>query len=290
MKNLRALLSPRFEAEKLAASTPDLKILSQRIAAHILHGPHATRKAGSGEAFWQYREYIAGDAPNSIDWRQSAKTDRIFIRQKEQYKAQRHLFWVQRNTNMDFCSNKNLLSKKQAAGVIALALALLHTRGGELIGFAEQGSAGHSERSLQNFENILFQPNDSVLPNDHIVLPKSCGIVLVGDFLSPPEEIERSLTALGRQTRNGTVIQILDPAELSLPYQGRAIFENGPARVLVNNVRDIAAEYAERIEMHNVMLKSIISKLGWHYTQYVTSHDPAALLLGLWKKSMEAQR
>jgi hypothetical protein len=60
--------------------------------------------------------------------------------------------------------------------------------------------------------------------------------------------------------------------------------------VLVNNVRDIAAEYAERIEMHNVMLKSIISKLGWHYTQYVTSHDPAALLLGLWKKSMEAQR
>jgi hypothetical protein len=224
MKNLRALLSPRFEAEKLAASTPDLKILSQRIAAHILHGPHATRKAGSGEAFWQYREYIAGDAPNSIDWRQSAKTDRIFIRQKEQYKAQRHLFWVQRNTNMDFCSNKNLLSKKQAAGVIALALALLHTRGGELIGFAEQGSAGHSERSLQNFENILFQPNDSVLPNDHIVLPKSCGIVLVGDFLSPPEEIERSLTALGRQTRNGTVIQILDPAELSLPYQGRGDF------------------------------------------------------------------
>lgn len=289
MNAARAIFKPRFLAERLAAQTPDLKLIAQRIAAQTMSGHHAARKAGSGESFWQYREYIAGDAPNAIDWRQSAKTDRIFIREKEQHKAQTHIFWTQRDASMDFVSSKKLLSKHQAASVLALALALLYSREGELIGFAGEGTPGHSERSLQSFEHILFAHADAALPAPSIKIKQSCGLTLIGDFLSPIEEIEAALSPLAQRTRNGVLIQVLDPAEIDLPYAGRVIFENGEQRVLMNNVRDIADEYHERITAHNFALSTLCKKLGWQYEQHVTNTDPAAIMLNLWKRSLSVE-
>lgn len=286
MKNPRAFFNLRFEAEKLAAGAPDLKIISQKIAAGVLHGPHATRRAGGGESFWQYREYVSGDTPGSIDWRQSAKGERVFVREKEQFRAQSHLFWIQREPGMDFCSDKNLLSKRQTAQVIALTLALLHARGGEIVGMAGRGGAGHSGRAMQAFETALEENDPAALPASGLRVPADCNLVLIGDFLSPVSDIERSLEPLAHRTRNATILQILDPAEVRLPYKGRIVFErpgHGP-EVLINNAGDVAQAYNERIAGHNAQVKALAARLGWNMRLHLTSDDPAVMLAQLWRQ------
>ena len=70
-------------AERDAAHLPDMQLRAEKAAQSIFNADHNQHKTGTGEKFWQYREYIFGDRPQDIDWRQSAKGDRIYIRQKE---------------------------------------------------------------------------------------------------------------------------------------------------------------------------------------------------------------
>ena len=158
------LLNLRSKAEETAADIPDIRRIATETAFHVLHGANPRKRAGAGETFWQFREYQPGDMPRDIDWRQSAKTDRVYIRQKEHHTAQSCLFWLKRNADMGFRSDKALHSKGEAGAVIALCLALLHSRGGEMIGFAGHGRAGHSEKTLREFEQAIVSENAEPLP------------------------------------------------------------------------------------------------------------------------------
>src|SRR3546814_6131026 len=78
----------RHRAEQLAATLPPLLVAAERVAATVAQGVHGRRRVGQGETFWQYRHYDFGDQPQSIDWRQSAKSDMVFVRQMEWEAAQ----------------------------------------------------------------------------------------------------------------------------------------------------------------------------------------------------------
>ena len=49
---------------------------------------HGRRRVGTGETFWQYRRYEIGDSATMIDWRQSGKTQPVFVRENEWEAAQ----------------------------------------------------------------------------------------------------------------------------------------------------------------------------------------------------------
>lgn len=280
---MRNVLNLRPEAEKAAAQIPDIKQLAVQSAYHILHGANPQRKAGAGESFWQFREYQPGDVPREIDWRQSAKTDRIYIRQSEHYTAQICLFWAKRNIDMAFQSSGTPYSKAQAASVLSLALALLHSRAGEMIGFAGQGRPGHSEKTLQTFEHSLGENDASTLPSS-LNLPKNAAFYALSDFLETPEEIEATFSPLSGRTKNAWLIQVLDPAEIALPYAGRVLFEDMAEshKMLVNNAVDIRAEYKQRIQNHMLTIRELCSKWGWRYAMHPTDRAFTHTLRTIW--------
>ncbi|MGI9464795.1 MAG: DUF58 domain-containing protein, partial [Aestuariivirgaceae bacterium] len=72
-------LKTRQSAEHIADAFPPLLIAADRIANAVVHGMHGRRRAGPGEDFWQYRPYSPGDAAQTIDWRKSARSDRVLI-------------------------------------------------------------------------------------------------------------------------------------------------------------------------------------------------------------------
>lgn len=273
----------RTEAERTASQLPDIKRLAVRTAFHILHGNNPQRRAGSGDAFWQFREYQPGDMPRDIDWRQSAKTDRVFIRQKEQHSAQTCLIWAKRNADMTFQSEGAKYSKQYAAAVIGLTLALLHSRMGELIGFTATGRAGHSEKKLQEFEQTLVEKTPEPLPSA-FQMPKHAHFYAISDFLEPPTEIEAAFSGHGARTQNGAFIQVLDPAELELPYEGRILFEDMQAqkRQLVSNAVDIRQEYAERVQEQIEAVRNLSMKWGWKYVLHRTDAPFEDTLKTLW--------
>ncbi len=59
----------RHQAEALAGRLPPLLVAAERVAATVVQGVHGRRRVGSGDSFWQFRPYAAGDSTTRIDWR-----------------------------------------------------------------------------------------------------------------------------------------------------------------------------------------------------------------------------
>ena len=80
-------------AEALGARLPPLLVAAERVAATVAQGVHGRRRVGQGDSFWQFRPFLPGDATNRIDWRQSARSERIFVRETEWEAAQTVALW-----------------------------------------------------------------------------------------------------------------------------------------------------------------------------------------------------
>ena len=114
-----------LEAEKLAARLPPLLVEAERLSSIVGLGVHGRRKAGSGETFWQFRRYTQGDGTNAIDWRQSAKSQHLFVREREWEAVEAVWFWCDTSAGMHFASDRNISTKFDRASLLALALASL---------------------------------------------------------------------------------------------------------------------------------------------------------------------
>ena len=93
-----------LRAEALGATLPPLLVAAERVASTVAQGVHGRRRVGQGDSFWQFRPYQAGDAPGRIDWRQSAKSARTFVRETEGEAAQTVHVWRDDSAWMDWQS------------------------------------------------------------------------------------------------------------------------------------------------------------------------------------------
>ena len=78
----------QHRAEQAAAALPPLLVAANRVASTVAQGVHGRRRVGQGETFWQFRQYQPGDAAQRIDWRESAKSQRLYVRETEWEAAQ----------------------------------------------------------------------------------------------------------------------------------------------------------------------------------------------------------
>ena len=67
----------RHRAEQAGSALPPLLVAAERVAATVAQGIHGRRRVGQGETFWQFRQYQPGYAATRIDWRESAKSQRL---------------------------------------------------------------------------------------------------------------------------------------------------------------------------------------------------------------------
>ena len=68
-------------SEKIASLLPSLLSHSSILLKSLYEGLHSTRFAGKGENFWQYKEYTQGESVINIDWRKSASSKKILVKQ-----------------------------------------------------------------------------------------------------------------------------------------------------------------------------------------------------------------
>ena len=98
-------------AEQLASTLPPLLVAAQRVAATVAQGVHGRRRVGQGETFWQYRRYLPGDSVRMVDWRRSAKSDQVFVRETEWEAAQTVWLWRDTSASMRWRSRRDLPEK-----------------------------------------------------------------------------------------------------------------------------------------------------------------------------------
>ena len=282
-------------AEALGAHLPPLLVAAQRVAATVAQGMHGRRRVGQGESFWQFRPFVEGDSIARIDWRQSAKSDRAFVRETEWEAAQTVVLWRDPSAAMRWRSRLAPTDKHARAGLLLLALAALLLRGGERVSLLGHrpvtGKAG-----LDALADTLARdtPEGSGLP-PLAAIPRHAKLVLIGDFLSPVEEIQRRIAGFAAIPVSGHLLQVLDPAEASLPFDGRIRFRGLPPgdvfdgsqgkaaqEMLVPRVGDIRALYLDRLAAHQAALAGLAATAGFSIAVHHTDRQPEAALLGLY--------
>lgn len=271
-------------AEAAAARLPPLVVAAERIAATVMQGVHGRRRSGHGDAFWQFRPYTTGDAASSVDWRQSAKADRLFVRETEWEAAQTVLLWRDPSPSMQWRSGRDLETKAERADLLLLALASLLLRGGERVRLLQGDRRAFMGRAaLPALAMAVLRGKSEEAPD--LAVPRHGRLVMFGDFLQPIPEIQATLSRFAARPVRGQMLQVMDPAEETLPYAGRIRFDGleGEAPLLVPRVETIRPLYAERLAAHRDGIATMARAAGWGFSTHRTDHPPHAALLALWQ-------
>jgi len=276
----------RDSAEQIAAGLPPLLVAAERLASVISLGVHGRRKSGMGENFWQFRRFQAEDASTAIDWRQSAKSQHLFVREREWEAAEAVWLWRDGSAGMRFKSDFADTTKIDRASVLALALGSLLIRGGERIALYGDGRAPATGRAALNriAHELIEQQADEALPPDAPV-SKNSSFVWFSDFLSPLGEIETTLRRLARAGLSGQLVHIIDPAEEDFPFQGRTRFETPAGRQseIFGRVETMQGAYRARFRAHAETLRDLSRRLGWGYLAHRTDKRPETALVALFE-------
>lgn len=303
--NQQDLRSLEGEASVLAQKMPELMIEAQRVAHTVVHGIHGRRRAGPGETFWQFRQYQHGDAVNQIDWRRSASSDALYIREREWEAAHTMWLWPDMSMSMQFQSNLSKTKKVDRGLVMAFALCELLIKAGERVGLLGLSPAMTTQNATQKMaETLLDAAKQDLLPSD--LPPKEAKVsalsecVLLSDCLGPADAFLERCRDLATRGVRGHIVHILDPIEETFPYQGRVEFQSwggsssggnswagktgGGAgeKILFHKAQDIRAAYQDRLAEHKAELKAGLESMRWTYRVHHTDHTAGKLLLNLY--------
>jgi uncharacterized protein (DUF58 family) len=262
---------------------PPLLVKAERVAATVILGVHGRKRGGPGESFWQYRPYSFGDSTQRIDWRRSALSDRVFIRENEWEAANTLWVWADTGPRMKFHSHLAQDTKNDRALLIGMALASLAVRAHERIGgLGSDSNPGYGRSALVRLAEFLLQPKTETLPAPRRMQKQSAGVI-VSDFLDEPDAIKKALVPLAQAGIKGHLVQITDPAEETLPYDGRIEFLglDTPQRYLARKTEALRDAYAAKFREQREAVRALAKSLGWGFTVHHTDQAPMGTLMAL---------
>ncbi len=275
------------DAHALAEKLPDLLLEADRIAQTVAHGIHGRRRAGPGETFWQFRTYESADSAQLIDWRRSASSDHLYVREREWEAAHTIWLWPDLSPSMRFKSHLSSAIKRDRALVLTLAAAELLVRGGERVGLLGLTQPTTSRRaSTRLAEAIATHATSPQLASGKpspARISRFSGVILFSDFLDPIDEVRESIETLAAGGATGHLVQVLDPAEETLPYEGRTEFlaSEGGETWIADRAESLRDRYQARLKAHRDALQDLAVRLGWSFLVHHTDRPPTEPLLTL---------
>jgi uncharacterized protein (DUF58 family) len=249
----------------------------------VILGEHGRKRAGPGESFWQYRPYSFGDSTQRIDWHKSARSDRVFIRENEWEAANTLWVWASPSVSMDFRSHLSQVTKRERARLLALAAASLALRAQERVSaLGSPYAPDHARGQLVKIAGWFLTGEGTPLPS-FTRMPRFSSAVMAGDFFEPMADITRAVTPIAAAGVKGHLVQVVDPAEETLPYAGRVEFHDmaGPLKFLSSKTETLREAYAEKLANHRGALRDLCNRIGWSFSIHRTDESPTRLLLSL---------
>ncbi len=278
----------QHDALDLARRLPSLLVAAKDVAATVMYGVHGRRRAGVGETFWQFRPFMSGEPAHKIDWRRSARDDRMYVREREWEAAHTVWLWPDRSLSMAYQSTLASQSKLDRAIILALACADLLVRGGERVGIAgltrPVAARDIGERLAQAMAEEAKRPGHEAadLPPAEELAPRTQAIVL-SDLLSDPDAIRTTIHTMASRGAIGHVVMIADPVEESFPFTGHTEFldVDSSARLRVGEAQSFREEYIARLAAHRDAVATICRSRGWSFAIHRTDRPASEALLNL---------
>ena len=241
-------------AERLKLSR--LALLSRYVVEGNLAGAHRSPLRGPSSEFADHKAYGIGDDPKHIDWRVLARVEKYYVKRYEDETNLRVYLALDRSASMDYGSGR--VTKYQYAAHLAAALGYVVVQARDSVGLylhADKVVARLEARNSIRHLNDLLKQVASQPPASTSAIAEALHelasqvrrralVIVLSDLLGDEKAIQGALARLRKQHHDVILLQVLDPAELDLPFRHPSEFtdlETGE-RLRVNP-RGLAAEY-----------------------------------------------
>lgn len=215
-----------------------LDLKARAIVEGFISGLHRSPYKGFSVEFAEYRQYLPGDDLATLDWKVYGRTDRHFVKKfEEETNLECHIL-LDVSRSMGYGSAG--ISKLQYASYLAAALAYLMNRQRDAVGLIAFDEAivamrpasarpGHLTSLLVMLERLELGSRTNVakpLRDLAEAIRKRGLVVLISDLLDDADRVLQGLRHFKYRGTDVIVFQILDPAELSFPFEQAARFRD----------------------------------------------------------------
>jgi uncharacterized protein (DUF58 family) len=258
----------------------NLELRMRRVLSHSPSaGRHSSASRGLSHDFAQHRAYAPGDELRAIDWKVYARQDRFYVKEfNEERMAAAHLL-------TDASGSMGFGAKWDLACRLSMALSYLAAAGGDAAGltvFDTEPRASVPARSglgqLEALDAALArsQPGGEtrlagVLEKAAVSLKRRSVIALVSDLLGDGPGIVAAVKALKARRHDVMVLQVLDPRERTLDFEGPVTFESLEDRSTLAVDADAVREaYAAEFERSLRLYEAAFHGAGIAYAVFST--------------------
>lgn len=280
----------------------NLELRARVVVEGVQAGLHRSPFTGFSVEFTEYRQYVPGDDLRYLDWKVLARLDREYLRKYEDETNVRCELLVDHSRSMGFGSGE--YSKADYARTLAAALGHFMLGQRDMVGLAlfangleqyvpARWRPGHLRRILAALEpNPEGGTTDLGRALDDVarLWRKRSLVLILSDLLAPAASWENALGRLVAAGHDVRVLQILDPAELTLDYGQAADWEDletGQRLYLDPSVAN--KQYRERFAAHQADVRRALDQRGVPF-EIATTNQPLDLVLLHWMERTNASR
>ena len=186
----------------------NLAIYTKKKTSNILEGAYHSIYKGKSMNFEDLREYVIGDNVKDIDWKASARSNKILIKQYIAEKKHNILFILDTGKKM-LADTRDLESKKEVALMAIGTIAYLVDKHGDAISSVYRGKQNiqvfpfrtglyHIERMLTAYEKEINTENDLENLIDYVIrfIKKRMIIFIITDIDGMNNISEKTLKKL----------------------------------------------------------------------------------------------
>ena len=218
------------------AKLDGLKVRARAVVEGVLAGLHKSPHQGQSVEFAQHKEYAPGDELRHLDWKALARFDKYYIKRYEHETNLRAALVVDASGSMGYGSGA--LTKLDVARTLAGALAYLLVRQQDAAGVSilqgktvrdvpPRAAASHLNAVLDTLEAVKAEGTTNLFSAaDHLAekLPRRALVVAFSDLFDDRQEALQRLLALRARRHDVAVFHLVDPAELSFPFDDPTLF------------------------------------------------------------------
>jgi len=256
-------LAERFLRPEIVRTIGRLDLKARLIVEGFLQGLHRSPRHGFSVEFSDYREYVAGDDPDRIDWQLYARTNKYYIKRFEAETNMRCMLMVDTSASMHYRSRRGeSLTKLEYAVALAASLGYLLIRQQDRVGLMTLDTRVRSHLPPRSKKAHLFSILNTLMHVKPVkrtdlaraietaapLIRKRGLAIIFSDLLDRPEPVIKQLRHLASRGQDVIVFQILDPAELRFPFKGARVFCDPESGLEVSADADaVRAAYVEKL-------------------------------------------
>lgn len=283
----------------LYSSMKKLEIVIKGLVGTKMMGGYRSLFKGKGLEFEDYRVYTPGDDASLIDWKATARSDEILIKEFKEERNVEVFFLIDVSSSMIFGSTQKIKIEYVAELTAALAYAILNV--GDRVGFAlftdkivKRVPAMGGERQFYVLGKTLLDPDvygGNFDFNEAVrfllsYLKETSVVIIISDFIGlKNHDWVKNLRVLSKKI-DTIALMVRDPRDRVIPSDVGQVVVSDPysKKELIIDTSLVAYRYEKEVKLQEKQLRENFRKTEAELIEITTDKSFVRPIIELFKK------